>query len=306
VLSNELTLAYMAASNSTRGNSHVTSIRNLLLPILFLSTGCASDVPAFESTQPDSPAEPGTTFDLTTCGRISGRVTWNGPIPTPQGFLYGVPRANGLGFEFRTAENPNRPRIDPHTRAVGDAVVFLRGVDPAASRPWDLPPVGVEMGQGTITIIQGERRGRVGFVRRGNAISASSNENVYHVLRGRGAAFFGLTLPEPKHPVSRTLAKPGRVELSSGTGLYWASADLFVADHPYYTITSADGQFAFERVPAGNVEVVIWMPSWQPARMERDPDSTQVARQSYGPPIERVMAATIDPSHAAEITLSVP
>lgn len=284
----------------------MTDIRKLLLPILLVSTGCTPDVPAFESTQPHPRAEPSTTFDPTTCGRISGRVTWKGPIPPSQGFLYGVPRANGAGFEFRTADNPNRPHIDPETRAVGEAVVFLRGIDPTASRSWDLPPVAVEMGQGTITVIQGERRGRVGFVRRGDTISVASNENVYHVLRGRGAAFFGLTLPEPNHSVTRTLAKTGRLELSSGTGLYWASADLFVADHPYYTVTNADGRFAFERVPAGKVEVVIWMPGWQPTRMERDPDSTQVARQSYSPPIERAVATTIDSSHLAEITLSVP
>jgi len=284
----------------------VTNIRNLLLPALLLSTGCAADVPAFETTPPDPPAEPGTTFDPTTSGRISGRVTWNGPIPNPAGFLYGVPRANGAGFEFRTAENPNRPQIDPKTRSVKEAVVFLRGIDSGASRPWNLPPVAVEMGQGQITVIQGERRGRVGFVRRGDAISVSSNETIYHVLRGRGAAFFGLTLPEPNHPISRTLVKPGRVELSSGTGLYWARAELFVADHPYYTVTDADGRFAFDRVPAGNVEVVVWMPGWHAANLERDPDSTQVVRQRYSPPLERVISVTIDSSHPADVTLTVP
>jgi hypothetical protein len=284
----------------------VTDIRNLLLLALLFSTGCTADVPAFEVAPPDPPAELGTTFNPTTSGRISGRVTWKGSIPHPAGSLYGVPRPNGAGFEFRTAENPNRPRIDPETRAVGEAVVFLRGVDPAASRPWNLPPVAVEMGQGKITVTQGERRGRVGFVRRGDAISVTSNETVYHVLRGRGAAFFGLTLPEPNHPISRTLVNPGRVELSSGTGLYWARADLFVGDHSYYTVTDADGRFDFDRVPAGKVEVVIWMPGWQVAKLERDPDSTQVARQMYSPPIERAVNATIDSSHPAVITLSVP
>ena len=56
-------------------------------------------------------------------------------------------------------------------------------------------------------MIQGEHRGRVGFVRRGDAISVSSTDQGYHLLRGRGDAFFGLALPESRQPVTRTLTK---------------------------------------------------------------------------------------------------
>jgi hypothetical protein len=278
-----------------------------LWPVLaLLATGCGPELPAPDGSDPAPPPVAGTAFDPAKAGRVGGRVTWSGAIPEPPGFLYGVPRPDGLGFEFRTAENPNRPHIDPATRAVAGAVVFLRGIDPAAGRPWDLPPVHVEIADGRITVVQGPRRGRAGFVRRGDAVTVASGESTYHVLRGRGDAFFSLTLPEPHSPVSRTLATPGRVELSSGTGLYWASADLFVADLPYYTLTDADGRFAFDRVPAGPVEVVVWLPNWAALRQERDPDRTTVARQSYGPPLERAAAVTVDPARPAEINLSLP
>lgn len=284
----------------------MASTWKLLLFLALLSGGCSSDIPALEADSATTSVEPGLTFDATRCGRITGRVKWSGPIPKPSGFLYGVPRAEGAGFEFRTAENPNRPLIEPHSHAVADAVVFLRWVAPTASRSWDLAPVQVEMGNGQITVIQGQHRGRVGFVRRGDAISVSSTDKSYHLLRGRGDAFFGLALPEPGKPVTRTLTKPGRVELSSGTGLYWACADLFVSDHPYYTLTDIDGGFAFDHVPEGGVEVVVWMPGWQPARLERDPDSTQVARQSYARPIERPTKATVHTSRTAQVSISVP
>jgi hypothetical protein len=248
----------------------------------------------------------GTKFDPAKAGRVSGRVTWTGPVPNPPGFLHGVARSDSLGFEFRTVANPNRPQIDPGTRAVAGAVVYLRGVNPAVARPWDLPPVRVEMGNGQIVVVQGERRGRAGFVRRGDSITVASAESAYHVLRGRGDAFFSLTLPEPNRLVTRTLATPGRVELSSGTGLYWASADLFVTDHPYFTVTDPNGRFALDRVPAGPVEVVVSLASWEPARQERDPDNTGVARQSYKLPIERVASVTIHPTSSAELTISLP
>jgi hypothetical protein len=283
--------------------AHLIIVTHVLLG---LGTGCSSDLPAHDADESVAPVESGTAFDPLRAGRVSGRVTWAGSIPNPPGFLYGVPRASGSGFEFRTAENPNRPQIDPGSRAVGGAVVFLRGVDAAAGRSWDLPPVSVEIGNARISVVQGERRGRVGFVRRGDAITVSSTEAAYHVLRGRGDAFFSFPLPEPNQPVQRKLSKAGLVELTSGTGLYWANANLFVSDHPYFTVTDSEGRFTFDRVAPGPVEVVVWMPGWQAAKTERDADSTQVARQKYSAPIERSQRAVITSGGIAEVNVLVP
>ncbi len=278
-----------------------------LLLILALS-GCNSQSPAVES--PADPSNPSTVlasaFDPAQTGQIAGRVTWNGAIPVTPGFVYGVPIENGMGFTFRTAENPNRPQIDPESRAVAGAVVYLRGIAIEKARPWDLPPVNVEVGDGRMTVIQGENRGRVGFVQAGSAFSASSTEAKYHVLRGRADGFFSLALPDANQPVSRTLSKPGRVELSSGSGLYWARADLFVAEHPYFQVTDAQGQFRFDRVPEGDAELVVWLPGWEAAKLERDPDSTTVTRQNYTPPVERVSNVKIDRNGPAWVTTFVP
>jgi hypothetical protein len=273
--------------------------------LALLATGCGSEIPTPDGSE-QPPQITATTFDPAKAGVVTGRVTWTGPIPHPPGFLYGVPRPDGKGFEFRTAENPNRPQIDPESRSVAGAVVFLRGIDPAMVKPWDLPPVAVAVGGGRIVVVQGGRHGRVGFARRGDTVTVSSTEDVYHVLRGRGDAFFSLTLPARNDPVPRTLNASGRVELSSGTGLYWARADLFVSEHPYFTLTDADGRFTLDGVPGGEAEVVVWLPGWQPVRQERDPDSTSVARQAYGPPVEKAVVVTIEPTRTTEVRLSVP
>jgi hypothetical protein len=96
------------------------------------------------------------------------------------------------------------------------------------------------------------------------------------------------------------------VELSSGSGLYWASADLFVADHPYFALTDAKGYFAIEGVPSGKLEVVAWLPGWKPAKTERDADSTQVARQKYSAPVERTTVVEITASRLTEVNLTLP
>lgn len=283
----------------------------VLLPLvlLALTAGCEGDPSAVGFAEPDPPAPPPPTassFDPASCGRVAGRVSWTGPRPAAPPFLYGVPKREG-GFDIRLFPNPNRPDIDEKSRAVAGAVVFLRGVHPAAAKPWDLPPVRVEMKDRNIAVRQGDSEPRrVGFVRRGDGVSMVSKEPVYHVLRARNAAYFSLTFPDPDRPLSRTFDKPGRVELSSGAGYYWASADLFVADHPYYTVTDREGNFAFDQVPAGPVGVVAWLPGWEVAKQERDPESGMVFRQTYAPPKEAAERVTVAAGSNANVKIALP
>ena len=166
----------------------------VLLPLVLLvvTAGCEGEPSAVTFAEPDPPAPPpaAAAFDPTACGRITGRVSWAGPLPAAPPFIYGVPKPAG-GFDIRLIPNPNRPDINEKTRAVAGAVVFLRGVNPAAAKPWGLPPVTVEMKDRNITIRQGDAEPRrVGFVRRGDEVTMVAADPFFHALRGRGAAFF--------------------------------------------------------------------------------------------------------------------
>lgn len=274
-----------------------------LLPLLLIGVGCESDA------APPAPAAPppaiGTAFDPGACGTVAGRVTWTGPVPVVADFPDHRPQPDGTCL-YLSAKNPYAPRVAAKSKALAGAVVWLQGTDPAKARPWDHPPVAVEVESQAIAVAQGERRGRVGFVRRGDAVTVSSVDARYHVLRGRGDAFFSLTLPEPEKPVTRTLGAAGRVELSSGSGRYWMRGDLFVVEHPYYAVTDAEGRFRFDRVPAGPVTVTVWHPNWEVERFERDPDSTMVARTVYKRPLERTAAAEVTRGGAAEVAVTLP
>ena len=70
-------------------------------------------------------------------------------------------------------------------------------------------------------------------------------------------------------------------------------------DSPYYALTDRDGRFSFDGVPAGPVEVVAWHPSSAVVRQERDPESGFITRQTYGPPVEAVRRATVEPGRTA-------
>jgi hypothetical protein len=243
-------------------------------------------------------------FDASNAGRITGRVTWTGHKPVPPPFLFGVPAADG-NFTMKMISNPNTPVIDDMSCAVTGAVVFLRGIDPSRAKPWDHPPVRVELKDRNIRVIQGDAAGRAGFVRRGGTVEMKSAEPVYHVLRARGAAFFSLTFPQPDQPLSRTFDTAGCVELSSGSGFYWASADLFVSDQPYWAQTDSKGHYDFENVPTGSYEVVAWIPGWDVTKQERDPETGLVTRQTYSAPLEASRSVKLDAKKTAITHLSL-
>lgn len=280
------------------------------LPALLLlaaGAGCEAEPTLLLPEQSVAPPTPTSVhFDPARCGTVTGRVTWAGELPATPTFLYGVPDAAG-NFTTRTLTGPNQPRIDTDSRAVSGAVVFLRGVDPALARPWDHAPVRVELAELAIRVRQGDDEPRrVGFVRRGDSVEVVSCDPAYHVLRARGAAFFSLALPDREQVRSRTFGEPGRVELSSGAGYYWASADLFVSDHAYWAVTDAAGRFALPQVPAGRVEVVAWHPGWLPARQDRDPETGLVTRMTYAPAVERVRRADVRVGAVSAVEMTLP
>jgi hypothetical protein len=188
---------------------------------------------------------------------------------------------------------------------VGRAVVYLRGVDVRRARPWDHPPVGVVQRDRCFHVRQGDGDGRDGFVRRGEAVEMVAAGPVFYALDARGAAFFGLTFPDPDVPRRRVLDRTGLVELTSAAGAYWMRAYLFVDDHPYYAHTDAEGRFVLPRVPPGEYEVVCWLPSWREAVHDRDPETSLVTRLHFRPPVERSRRVRLGPGETGEVTFTL-
>src|SRR5262249_27026777 len=216
-----------------------------------------------------------------------------GPVPEVPPFRVAIPLPGG-GTESREIPNPNALRINPQTRAVVGAVVFLEQIDSERAKPWNYPPVRVEMRAEAIRMMHGELPRPVGFVRQGDEIEMVSHDAVMQSLCVRGAAFFSLAFPDPDRPLRRRLDKAGLVELSSGMGHYWWRSHLFVCRHPYYTWTDDDGRFSLTQVPAGDLRVVCWRPSSKIARTERDPNTIGILRIAYEQPLERVIPIRLE------------
>jgi hypothetical protein len=252
-------------------------------------TGCAPPPPEKSAPPPDLPTVP-SRFDPTTVGTIQGHLTWAGPTSLIDSYRSPSSPLNILaGTTFHDWPNPHRAAIDPATRGIRGAVVFLRGVDPARARPWNLPPVQVAFRDCLLEVHQGYQTGHTGFVRRGDTFELVNHDAGFHSLRGEGADRFMLPCPDVEQPRPRRTRFPGIVELTSGNGQFWMHGYLFVVEHPYYTVTDDTGAFTLAQVPAGDYDLVTWLPDWHEAGHEFDADTWLLARLRFRPPVQRVV-----------------
>jgi hypothetical protein len=216
---------------------------------------------------------------------LEGLVLWEGSrphVPPIEGTL-NARVENGLRPQVRHP-NPNAPHIDSSGH-VESALIWLSHVDVRRSKPWDLPAVHVQLSDYRFHIKQGDADALSGFVHVGDPIDLESTDQAFHAVHGDGAAFFSLMLPDPNQPVSRTLTRPGIVELSSAAGHIWMRAYLLVSEHPYVARTDSNGRFSIRGIPPGDYDVVAWLPNWKEAGHDRDPETALLTRLRFRQPV---------------------
>lgn len=270
------------------------TVRGLLIAALL--AGCEESSPV-EPERPASPKILASQFDPATCGSISGQIWWSGSPPQyPQ--IDGIVLQPGGKAISKQFPNPNTMRLHGSSQCVEHAIVFLEGVDPARSRPWDHAPVQIEIRQDRIRVIQGDGEARgVGVVQAGDEVEMVARNDSANVLSARGAAFFGLAFPDPDRELRRRFDSPGLVELSSGAAKYWHRAYLWVTEHPYFAVTDEQGRFALPQVPAGEYQLIAWHPSGDIAAIDRDPNTGMVLRYHFAEPFRTSQRIRVAAGH---------
>jgi hypothetical protein len=247
-------------------------------------------------------------------GRIHGVVRWQGNLPVAEP-IYGLIQTPE-GSRWAHKANPFAPQISGDG-GVANAVVRLIKVPAQKSKPWTRGPVRIEIEENAISAVQDGKKSSIAFAKLGDEVELLNNDLHYNAIRardGRGdevtlrnqephTLFFTLPFPArptpetPATPVRRLLDRPGRVEFTSGAGFFWTGADLFVCEHPYYTLTDAKGQFVLENVPEGSYEISAWLRPWMITGQDRDPENGRTVRIHFakGPEVkQRVVVSAKD------------
>jgi plastocyanin len=99
----------------------------------------------------------------------------------------------------------------------------------------------------------------------GSTLNAFNQDGVLHNVRlylkmgSKRRSLLNLALPAKTGPVnaSRATRRAGTIEVTCDAHT-WMSAYVVLFDHPYHSVTDAQGSFAIENVPPGTYPLKVW------------------------------------------------
>jgi hypothetical protein len=211
-------------------------------------------------------------------GTITGTVKWTGPQP----HLASVPITKDPQIcdpESAKTRDLERLIIGPQG-GVANTVVYLKDV--TRGKAFDLPETRRFLDQKHCRY-----EPHILLVPQNALLQMKSSDATLHTVHMDGAASYNLPFPFPNQIISRDMQSPGLVNLKCNGGHVWMNAEMFVAPHPYYTVTDESGKFELSNVPAGQYVIVAWHEGWSVSRQEATFDvltEKRVQRPVFGEP----------------------
>jgi plastocyanin len=100
----------------------------------------------------------------------------------------------------------------------------------------------------------------------GSKIDITNSDPILHNVHGQQVTSEGsktlFNIAQPvrgqRTTVESALTTPGIVFLTCEAGHPWMSGYVFVANHPFVSVTGNDGEFVIEGVPAGTYQIKMW------------------------------------------------
>ena len=220
-------------------------MRFAIAPLLVLLAACGSK-PQPVAQQKAVPVEY-FHVDPATAGTISGRIVFRGPKPARQKIDMesdaGCPTAGGY----------NEPIVTGKTGGLTSAFVYIQsGLESKKFEPASQPVALDQHGCMFAPRVIGMRAGEILRVTNSDQVSHNihpmpTNNREWNQQQSPGT-------PELEHKFPRPdVMIPVKCNVHS-----WMHAYIGVVDHPYFSVTGADGSFEWKNVPPGDYVVAVW------------------------------------------------
>src|SRR6266481_7221357 len=252
----------------------------VLLALTLFALGCATEQGRDNAVVPDNtpPASAGPT------GRIRGIVRLQGALPP-------VVVEPIKEHQEVCGQEVALPRIVVgEGDGVQDTFVYLDGVRDGRSFPRP-PSVLVDQRQCQYSP-------HVMIVPVGTKIEITNSDTILHNVHGLQMTDQGpqtlFNIAQPvrgqRTTVEPALTKPGIINLACEAGHAWMNAYIFVAGHPYVTVTNHAGEFVMPAVPVGTYRIKMWH---EGVIRKRNIESLQ--RYEYEDPYETSQDVVVQP-----------
>jgi len=134
---------------------------------------------------------------------------------------------------------------------ISNAVVSLQGIPPDSKAPGN--PARVKMDQRQCVFVP-----RVVVVPVGGTVEFLNSDRLLHNVKSGGKENPPFNRAQP-HARSISIAFRSPELLRVDCDLHsWMRGWVVVAEHPYYAVTSEEGEFVFEKVPPGKYTLQVW------------------------------------------------
>jgi len=179
------------------------------------------------------------------CGAIKGRVVLAGSVPPPKKVDITIDQ-----YVCGSAKDAEDLILSPR-KELKNAVVWLE--NPPAKAAAAAQPVKVEMDQSKCVFIP-----HVVIVQAGGTVDFLNSDRLLHNIHTTPKVNPSINRTQPKdRTIPFTFDKPDIVRINCDLHS-WMQAWVVVAAHPFYAITGADGQFAFDDLPPGEYKLSVW------------------------------------------------
>ncbi len=176
---------------------------------------------------------------------IKGTVVLKGTAPEP------AKRAVTIDQYVCGKEKNAEDLILSPQRGIRNAVVWLENPPPGPTAEAPPPATAVDQRECMFTP-------RVVVVAAGGRIDFLNSDRLLHNLHSTPSANPPFNRTQPKgRTIAITFPHPEIVRVSCDLHS-WMRGWVVVADHPFYAVTDADGQFALKGLPPGRYTVRVW------------------------------------------------
>lgn len=179
------------------------------------------------------------------CGSIKGKVVFAGPLPPAKKINVTIDQ-----YVCGNTKNTEDFSISPE-RGIRNAVVWIDNPPAnAGARPL---PQKVSMDQVKCMFIP-----HVLIVPAGGTVDFLNSDRLLHNIHTTPKINPAINRTQPKdRTIPFTFEKPEIVRINCELHS-WMQAWVVVAAHPYYALTDAHGQFAFDNLPPGQYKLTVW------------------------------------------------
>jgi len=176
---------------------------------------------------------------------IKGTVVLKGTAPEPAKLAVTIDQ-----YVCGKEKNAEDLILSPQ-RGIRNAVVWLENPPPGPTAEAPPPATAVDQRECMFTP-------RVVVVAAGGRIDFLNSDRLLHNLHSTPSANPPFNRTQPKgRTIAITFPHPEIVRVSCDLHS-WMRGWVVVADHPFYAVTDADGQFALKGLPPGRYTVRVW------------------------------------------------